>query len=377
MGDRNAQFQKLAGLLKVPFGDKLNGIPITKYNKLNLSQLPKNIFSLYSEEEVEQFTLLYRWVVENTEQGYECDSKEELKKIVEMNKNTYSYYVVCRITSCVVYIYVKYIGILFSFSIRDDEGVSSDKKGKKIYGRTAFKAFENELAKDNISLKPYALDKEKAWEWKQKIPKPVIKGTPFLEYDKTYENVHHIDFNSSYAAGLINTHPEFKTTLERIYENRKKDNGRNKAILNLSIGYMQSSGINYKYSQLVHDAHWDNIKRLVSLADRLLYSGRKVLLFNTDGIWYQGEIYHDENEGNALGQWKNDHLNCKLRVKSAGSYEYIENDTYHPVVRGKTKLDNIKNREHWQWGDIYQANEIIKYEFTFEKGLIKYYEEVK
>lgn len=79
-----------------------------------------------------------------------------------------------------------------------------------------------------------------------------------------------------------------------------------------------------------------------------------VISYNTDGIWYQGAVYHGDGEGDDLGQWHNDHVNCRFRAKSAGSYEFIENGSYFPVVRGKTRLDDLIPRDKWQWGDIYQ-----------------------
>ena len=44
------------------------------------------------------------------------------------------------------------------------------------------------------------------------------------------------------------------------------------------------------------------------------------------------------------------------------NYEFIEDGKYTPVVRGKTKLDRVKPRSEWQWGDIfkYDANELLK-----------------
>ena len=85
------------------------------------------------------------------------------------------------------------------------------------------------------------------------------------------------------------------------------------------------------------------------LAEILEKKGRIVLLFNTDGIWYKGAPYHGEGEGDGLGQWHNDHVRCKFRMKSAGAYEFIENGVYTPVVRGVS----LEKREGWQWGDIY------------------------
>jgi hypothetical protein len=108
------------------------------------------------------------------------------------------------------------------------------------------------------------------------------------------------------------------------------------------------------------------------LAEKMKKSGRRILAYNTDGIWYVGDVYHDEGEGKGLGQWENDHINCKIRFKSAGSYEYIENGKYTPVQRGLTKLDSIKPRDEWQWGDIFSdEGKEITYTFVNEIGFIE------
>ena len=90
-------------------------------------------------------------------------------------------------------------------------------------------------------------------------------------------------------------------------------------------------------------------------------SGRIVISYNTDGVWYDGEIYHGEGEGPNLGQWSNDHVNCMFRAKSAGAYEFIEDGKYYPVVRGQTTLDAIKPRSSWEWGDIYKSTSLQYY----------------
>lgn len=229
-------------------------------------------------------------------------------------------------------------------------------------GRKAFNKFKD-ICKDKygINLEDYAVENGK--EVKQQIEKPMIKMERQSYIGLTLENCHHIDFHNSYPAGLVNTHPEFKDVITMLYNKRKVDKVY-KAVLNYTIGFMQSQWVGYKYAALSRDAINDNNRRIRELAERLKASGRMVIAYNTDGIWYRGEVYHDENEGSTLGTWANDHTNCKLRFKSAGSYEFIENDEYYPVVRGYTKLDRIKPRAEWSWGDIY-SNEagVIQYVF--------------
>lgn len=235
---------------------------------------------------------------------------------------------------------------------------------KGLSGKKAFTLFKKLLLKDGVDLDKYEIeDGEKV---KQTIEHYLVKPYHKFFIDKTYKNAHHIDFHSSFAGGLANTHPEFRKTLEWLYENREKDE-INKNILNFSIGYMQSvAGCKARWAHLSKDAIEDNNKRLLELIEKLEKSGRTVLLLNTDGVWYNGPIFHGEGEGSGLGQWQNDHTNCQFRMASAGAYEFIENGIYHPVIRGipnDTKTD-------WQWGDIYKEKAIPSiFTFTEEEGV--------
>lgn len=246
-----------------------------------------------------------------------------------------------------------------------------DEGGKSMYGRTAFLIFSQTCAKFGIDIDSYAITN--GAEVKKEIEKPLIKLERPTFKDKVFSSVHHLDFHSSYPTGLINTHPEFKEAVEYMYERRHEDNDKFKLVLNATIGYMQSSDCcNAKWAHLSRDAINDNNKRIEELAKKLKESGRVILSYNTDGIWYQGEVYHDSKEGKGLGQWENDHINCTFRAKSAGSYEFIENGKYYPVVRGFTVLDRVKPRTEWEWGDIYRNEaEPVLYRWTDEDGLMR------
>lgn len=235
---------------------------------------------------------------------------------------------------------------------------------KKLSGRAAFARFKRLLLKDGVDLDNYAIDNGE--EVKKEIENYIVKPNHQFYVDKTFINAHHIDFHSSFAAGLANSHEEFRPTLEKLFINRDKSE-INKHILNFSIGFMQSlSGCNAKWAHLSKDAIGDNNKRVLELAKKVERKGCKVLLFNTDGFWYDGPIYHGKGEGESLGQWHNDHVNCKFRMASAGAYEFIENGVYSPVVRGipnDSKLD-------WKWGDIYTKKAIPDiFTFTEEEGV--------
>ena len=249
---------------------------------------------------------------------------------------------------------------------------SDEMNGKPILsGKQAFFKFRDILKdKFNLDLSLYA--EQDGEVINHTIEKPLI----FMRHEsitanKTFENVHHIDFHNSYPAGLANCYPEFKEAITYLYENRYKHQ-EYKDLLNYSIGFMHSKFVKYQYAALAKAAIADSNKRVKDLASRVERAGGRILLFNTDGFWYKGNIFHGAGEGRKLGEWHNDHINCKFRAKSAGAYEYIENETYHPVIRGFTKLDEIKDRGNWQWGDIYQESaEVKQYEFIEGKGIVE------
>lgn len=238
-----------------------------------------------------------------------------------------------------------------------------------ISGHKAFIKFKSHLLKHDIDLDKYAIEdgaKRKETYIKNNHGKMYMIFAPVAIHGKTFTNVHHLDFHSSFPAGLVNTHPEFYNAINELYLKRKKD-PMCKAILNLAIGYFHTPAIGCKFANLAIDAIDDNNKRILNMIKKLEVSGRKVLALNTDGIWYQGKIYHDENEGPNLGQWANDHVNCQWRCKSSGCYEFIENGKYTPIMRGQSTLDREKPREQWVWGDIFNTD-IITFRVT-ENGV--------
>ena len=262
---------------------------------------------------------------------------------------------------------------MLRIQFRQNNALDADKSGeeRKIYGRQAVNAFRKELEKDGIDLDDYIIDN--GVEVKKTIPKYIIREADrnVCGKDIVWEGCHHIDFHNSFPAGLCNTHPEFRPTVERLYLTRKTK-PINKAILNYSIGFFQSiDGCGAQWAHLSKDAIKDNNDRLWELSQRLTDAGRKVLLWNTDGVWYQGDIYHGDGEGKNLGEWENDHVNCKFRAKSRGAYEFVEDGKYYPVLRGHTKLDKQKSRDQWEWGDIFNLDaEVIEFYWIEGIGLV-------
>ena len=246
--------------------------------------------------------------------------------------------------------------------------VDEDGGATQMTGRKAYVTMRREFKKDGIDLEKYAVENGKEIK-KHEIEPPMIMATNHLQFGKTYENVHHLDFHSSYPGGLANKNPEMRKTIERIYAKRKSSgkDGELKLALDASIGFFQSQycKINkhgYALANLARDAVNDNNERIRRVTDELVASGRIPLLYNTDGIWYLGEpLECGADYGPGVGRWENDHTALKFRAKSRGAYEYIDADGYHPVVRGRTKLEETKSRDAWQWGDIFQIGGIKKF----------------
>ena len=240
-----------------------------------------------------------------------------------------------------------------------------------INGRQAFTKFKKDCKNMGIDLEAYALDEDSAYEIKKQIEKPRIDVFNQLFLNKTFKSVHHLDINSSYPAGLAESHPEFRPLIEKYFAKRKT-NKDYKAILNLTIGFMQSPYCDYKYSQLSRDAIAVNNRKVEEMTLYLQKHDRIVLAWNTDGIWFAGESLADVFNSTELGEWHQDYTNCQFRMKSAGCYEFICDGKYYSRVRGKTRFELDKPREEWQWGDIYQAatDKIIQY-LVQEDGYVK------
>lgn len=321
--------------------------------KINYLLIPVSVFDI-TEEGAKNFNKIYLWLKSQNLYKLERTASGGIKSGPHRRRPAWD----VKINRICVELTVLLEGCAWRIQFRT-------KLPDKMSGRKAFTAFRRILLKRGIDLEKYAIENGK--EIKEQIEKPLIGAKREIFYDYTFDKVNHIDFHSSYAGGLANTHPEFKEILNDIYLKREEKE-EYKNILNFSIGFMQSiSGCNARWAHLSRDAIKDNNERVKKLAETLEKKGRIVLTFNTDGIWYKGAVYHGEGEGEGLGQWHNDHIDCKFRAKSAGSYEFIEKNKYHAVVRGIA--NDLKT--DWQWGDIYEKKaEPQLFKFSEEGGII-------
>lgn len=330
--------------------------------KPNYKLIPVTMFTV---ENIDKFNEIYQYIIDQEWKILERTPSGGIKK-VKIRIPSFD----AKATATSIELTILHKDGFFRIQMRFSNFME-DNDNNAIYGTKAFKMFKDLCKKYNIDLNKYKISN--GAEVKKEIEKPLIKFERPIYRDMIIEGAHHIDFHNSYPAGLVNTHPEFAPIVETFYKGRK-EHPEYKAVLNLTVGYMQSLVCcKAQWAHLSRDAINDNNKRIRELAATLRENGRIIIAYNTDGIWYTGDVYHGKGEGHELGQWENDHINCKIRFKSAGSYEYIEDGVYHPVVRGRTKLD-LKGitRDQWKWGDIYndEADPLI-YRFVEGVGIIK------
>lgn len=241
------------------------------------------------------------------------------------------------------------------------------KEKKEVSGHRAFFKFSEICKKHGVDINTLRIPSDQGLKVKQSIPSPIIDMDETFT-DMCVHNVHHIDIHSAHMAGVAEAFPELYGPINECYT-RRKENETFKSIMTHTWGYMQSkySPVYYQFSHLSKAGIESTNRKIRDLTERLEAAGRTVIAHNTDGIWYEGEIYHGEGEGNALGEWSNDHTNCTFRAKSKGVYEYIENGKYTVVARGYYELDKIKPRDLWSWGDIYNTGKIYKWAYLPEE----------
>lgn len=258
--------------------------------------------------------------------------------------------------------------------------------GREISGRDSFQRFRAELKKDDVDIEKFAIDNGKELKSTVDFGNPVIQFDESIK-DKTIENAHHVDMASAYMyfAGIY--HPEWEKTIQRIYDLRKSSSIY-KHILTHACGFFQSqycilNGHGYALADVSSFAIRSTAIAVKKMAKELSNYGFKILAFNTDGVWFRGdlkllpqEMFEKFTQKKEIGKFSIDHKNCTIRFKSVGSYEYMENGKYTPVVRGLTRYDRAGlARDNWKWGYIYtpEGEQVEVYKFEKDCGLRKEY----
>lgn len=249
-------------------------------------------------------------------------------------------------------------------------GYAKDRKEKKS-GATPSKRLLDKCAQYEIDMEKYQNSYEDGLLAYKMIHKPEV-GLVDGEVDKIYEgNIHHLDFHKFYPSGIAILHPEFKAPFIDLVANGDKE------ALDIGTRYLSSKYANYSYAKLIKDGINFMYQRFKELYEDLK-KDHLVLAFNTDGMWYQGEVYHNSDlyEGEGLGCWSNDYVNVqKIRFKSIGlgAYEFITEDgTYEPRYKGYSSYEQEVPRSHWKWGDIYKGSEVsISYDTETQQFTVK------
>lgn len=335
--------------------------PTRKPNKL---KIPLNSFE-FKPDQIKEFNDIYHYCLEMEKVGEFHEMVLTKSKGICIKKH------ILRCACWIVTVKTSFIEILIrNVDARYYRFIMGHGKSdkKEMGGRRAFQLYVAELLKDNVDIKDLAIDN--GYEVKQTIPKQKIDL--FVTPGRTYHNAHHIDFNSAFNAGMIEAFPILEKSVKRMYSKRKKQDDLFKKVLAMTQGFMQSELVGYSYSHISKAGYeWTN-RHVDELSKKLQESGRRILSYNTDGIWYQGDIYHDEDEGTEIGQWKTDHKNCKIRFKSKGAYEFMDEETgeYKPVIRGESSYERIVPKKDWVWGDIFKGN-IIKFQWITGIGIVE------
>lgn len=338
----------------------------------NKTLMPINYLSM---DDIDEFNKIYKFVkthynmVEPTSSGampYNLQVKHVQRYMVVESCSGFEL-VICTLKGMFRF-------ILRNGKVKYDNTVSGSRALKTIYDTAKSFGVYDELCK-------LAVEKEEGLKIKSEIESYIIQAVDVSYLGKEFTNCHHIDFNSSFASRICEKYPVFKPMYSWIYSKRKEDNGYFKHVLTNSIGMMQSKHCTdiftgfktapYQMALLAKTAINGNNDKVRELLFKLELSGRIPLLINTDGIWYQGDLYHDRDEGTLLGQWKHDHKNCTLYIKTQGAYQFIEDDKVHTVLRGFSNLDWIKPREEWGWREIDNLEGLCSYKFDIEKGVYK------
>lgn len=218
----------------------------------------------------------------------------------------------------------------------------------QLSGYKCFAKFATACKNNNVDLQKYATDDGLAV--KAKIESPIIQMWQTLQ---VLDNVHHIDLNQAWPSQVCAVYPEFKPVFAEL---RQKD----KLIADIALGFCQSEHINYKYAELAKIGINGCNKQIKSILEKLIENDFEIIGINTDGIWYkdktsQNRLYHDEDEGTGLGQWKTDHKNCTFCAYSDGQYWFEENGKFNVRARGYYSYEQIKPRENWNREDFDKA----------------------
>lgn len=345
-----------------------------KHSKYDLFHLMnKELFpqTTFSWQEYEKFNEVYQWAKTNCILGRKtksggiaggCYNRYHSFYFYNQSKASIELIIAHRQQGCYKFV--------ISTARNEDNKAMPGKKALK----TVLKLAEEFNCLD--VFKEYAQTSEQGLQTKSEIESPIITVYSEIYKGREFEHCYHIDANSSYFSRICEKYPKLLPLGQYLYSHRKDENGKYKAVMTNSVGFMQSkycfdinnkyynTAVPYQLSEFAKTAVNGTNNFIRYYLQQLELNGFEPLLVNTDGIWYRSKdrtnrCFHDDREGYSLGQWKHDHSDVKLYIKSAGAYQYIEDGKCKTVFRGICSLDYIKpDRDTWTW------KEISNYQFT-------------
>ena len=283
------------------------------------------------------------------------------------------------------------------YALRFRDAYRKESGDGNLSGCVAFNKLRRLFKREGNGFDLSTLAIKNGLEVKSTITNPDIRLIKDYQ-DKIIEHAFHVDIHSAYFAGIVKHFGHygdgaFGHVVNYIYEHRNdgtEESKYYKSILNCSQGYMQSQwdiakapgeekARGYAHAHLSKAGIEDCKKTLASIIKRYEKIGCKLVATNTDGAWLIPPKGHERDRdflsdvrgyGSKLGEFSIDSFDCTLRYRTRGAYEYIEDGIYTPVLRGQTRLDFLKPRTSWEWGDIYhQQAEIIRYKFLENDGI--------
>lgn len=360
---------------------------------MNMLNVPINWIEA-TDAGADEFNKIYYWILDNKVPKYvKTKSGGICKKPSVFRRPCYNINIT---KSSIEIVYIDYFAYRFRFRSGYKE---SEEDTWGVSGSRGFEIFKRMVKNYGGNMADLAIDNGK--EVKATMPAPMIYCKE--EYiGQTLENVYHADINSAYMAGIkeyastmrykdLEHHDTWEAickTIDELYTNRKSSDYSKKhykAVLNVSYGFMQSQwcrlkGHGYALAHLSKIAMESCINKLLDFTSKQERFGGTVIGYNTDGVFFIPSAYDTAilpsklaHPDTRLGEFKIDTFCKKIRFKSHGAYEYIDqNDDYKPVVRGRTRLDYIKPRSEWEWGDIYQQDaQIVRFKFMEGLGVLK------
>lgn len=239
-----------------------------------------------------------------------------------------------------------------------------------IDGYKSWNFVKKELKKDGVDLWSYkdkTSTKDQLLISRTSIPRRNTETLSPVLAEKELKDVYKLDFNSFFPHCLSVAFPEFRPTMERLFEQRKENPKIKKYLVSFTGDLYSWCGGRFAWMavKMMTIAR----KMMLDLENRVKQFGALVLFEKIDAIYILSSrgCYKDENCGQNLGQYKIEHYK-RFWFDGPGTQEMIdENGVFEVKAQGRRELDSKKPRSEWTWGDVRtkEGRQLVE---TFIKG---------